>query len=127
LDGHLRHEQLLAGGAALRSLVLERLEHVHAAHDLAEQRVLAIEPRRGHERQEELATVGAGHAGVGHGQHAGPTVPHRRAELAIEAISRAARDMASMASSALRCGTVGPACCPWPTPACPAPTVASSS
>src|SRR5690606_14081229 len=55
--------------------------------DLAEYRVLAIQPRAGDVRDEELAAVGRG-AGIGHGQHA-TLVREPRVDFVLEAIARA--------------------------------------
>ena len=54
--------------------LLDRVDHVHTFDDLAEDGVLAIEPRRSDVGDEELAAVGV-RAGVGHRQDAGPIVP----------------------------------------------------
>lgn len=55
------------GGAALGALALNLGDEVHALHHLAEDHVLAVEPRRLHRGHEELRAVGA-RARVGHGQ-----------------------------------------------------------
>src|SRR5437667_3844621 len=88
-DRHLLHRQRLGGPAALRARGLELLQDVHALGDFAEQRVLAVEPRRRNEGEEELAAVRAG-TGVRHRQLAALVVLHGRAELAVELIARAA-------------------------------------
>nr|BAH79726.1 cyclophilin [Babesia bigemina] len=65
---------LFAGGAAAGAVLLHLLDDVHAAGDLAEHDVLAVEPRALNGGDEELAAVGVG-AAVGHGQQAGLVVP----------------------------------------------------
>mmetsp|Transcript_61200 Transcript_61200/g.167941 ORF Transcript_61200/g.167941 Transcript_61200/m.167941 type:complete len:267 (+) Transcript_61200:157-957(+) len=60
---------LLAGLAPLAAHSLDRLDHVHALDHLAEDNVLAIEPRGLGGAQEELAAVGA-RARVGHRERA---------------------------------------------------------
>ena len=75
LDRRLLDLERLAGLAARRSRGLELLQHVEPLDHLAEDGVLAVEPRRRHEGQEELAAVGA-RAGVRHREHAGLVVLH---------------------------------------------------
>src|SRR5262245_49802634 len=87
LDRHLVHRQLLARAPALRARGLEGLEHVHALDHLAEDGVLAVEPRGWDEGQEELAAIGAGGTGVGHREQAALAVPDVRAELARELVA----------------------------------------
>src|SRR6185436_15052126 len=57
--------------------------------DLAEDRVLAVEPWRGHEREEELAAVRS-RTGVRHAQQPRAVVLHAGGELAVEAVAGAA-------------------------------------
>src|SRR5947208_2464582 len=89
LDRDLVHRERFGGAAALRAGGLECLQGVHALDHLAEDAVLAIEPRRGEEGEEELAAVGA-RAGVGHRELAALVVLHVRRELARELIAGAA-------------------------------------
>src|SRR5690606_17894424 len=49
--------------------LLDLVDRFQAFDDLAEHRVLAVQPRRGHVGDEELAAVGVG-TRIGHGQHA---------------------------------------------------------
>src|SRR5579862_7352453 len=62
LDDDILHRPVLAG----RLHAADRVHHVGALDDLAEDGVLAVEPGRGPDRDEELRAVGAG-AGVRHG------------------------------------------------------------
>jgi hypothetical protein len=59
----------LAGGATLGADGLAGLDHVHAFDDLAEDNVLAVEPRGLDGAEEELGPVGV-RAGVGHREDA---------------------------------------------------------
>ncbi|GIX66173.1 pentatricopeptide repeat-containing protein [Babesia caballi] len=61
------------GGAAARAEALHLLHDVHALGHLAEDDVLAVQPRAGHGGDEELAAVGVG-AAVGHGEQPGLAV-----------------------------------------------------
>lgn len=63
------NDDLLGGTSALRSVRLDALDDVHALDDAAEHDVLAVQPRRLHGGQEELAAVGVW-SSVGHGQDA---------------------------------------------------------
>src|SRR5204862_5048707 len=61
--------------------------------DLAEDAVLAVEPRRRGQRDEELSAVGV-RAAVRHREDAGFGVPQLRRELVGERVARAARALA---------------------------------
>ena len=65
LDADVLHRPILTAGGGLA----DRVDDVHALGDLAEDRVLVVEPRRRHQRDEELAAVGV-RPGVGHRQDA---------------------------------------------------------
>src|SRR5262245_52863145 len=84
LDGHLDDRERLRGLSALGSGSLELLEDVGSLDDLAEDRVLAVEPLRGNEGQEELAAVGDGLSGVGHREKSARGVLDRIRDLAGE-------------------------------------------
>jgi hypothetical protein len=60
----------LGGGAVAGAHLLDGLDDVHALDDLAEDDVLAVEPRGRDGADEELGAVGVG-PGVGHGEHTG--------------------------------------------------------
>lgn len=62
------------------------LHDAHAGPDAAEDGVLAVEPGRGGEGDEELGAVGVG-AGVGHAQDAGAGVPQLGGDLVGEAVA----------------------------------------
>lgn len=62
------------------------LHDAHAALDAAEDGVLAVEPGRGGEGDEELRAVGVG-AGVGHAQDAGARVPQLGRDLVGELVA----------------------------------------
>jgi hypothetical protein len=64
----------------------------------AEHRVAVIKVRRGAQRHEKLAAVGAG-AGVGHGQHTGAIVPEAGVKFVLELIARAAGPVAEGAAA----------------------------
>src|SRR5690606_22347278 len=68
--------------------LLDLVDRFQALDDLAEHRVLAVQPRRGHVGDEELAAVGVG-SGIGHGQHAA-LVGNAIGGLVLEAVARAA-------------------------------------
>jgi len=69
----LGDDELLARLAALRAERLNLLDDVQAVDDLAEDNVLAIEPRGRNSGDEELRTVGV-RAGIGHRQETGLSV-----------------------------------------------------
>src|SRR5690606_29402527 len=50
-DGRLRDLEWRGGLPAARATLFQRLDRVHSVDDFAEDRVLAIEPRRGDERE----------------------------------------------------------------------------
>ena len=89
----LRGEQLVGGIENFDALDLvalrDRVHHVLALGHFAEDRVLAIEPRTGHVRDEKLAAVRAG-AGVGHRENAGLRVLERLVDLVGEIVAGAA-------------------------------------
>ena len=62
-------DDTLLGGARRGAHPLHRHDDFHALDDVAENNVLAIEPRGGNSAEEELGAVGVG-AGVGHGEDA---------------------------------------------------------
>merc|ERR1740136_526934 len=66
----------LGGLAALAADSLNRLDHVHASGDGAEDHVLPVEPVRLDSTEEELRAVGAGPC-VGHGERARARVLER--------------------------------------------------
>ncbi|GIX63451.1 pentatricopeptide repeat-containing protein [Babesia caballi] len=80
LDGHLR-----AGGAAGRALQLHLLQHGPAVHQAPEDDVPAVEPRRLHRCDEELAAVAVG-TRVGHRKGAGAAVAQDEA-LVLELVA----------------------------------------
>src|SRR5712691_12220157 len=67
VDGHVFHRPVLAA----RLDPADQVNHVGALDDLAEDGVLAVQPGRRHDRDEELRAVGAG-SGVRHGQQVRP-------------------------------------------------------
>ena len=81
--------QTLARLAALGATQLQCAHRVHALDDLTENGVLAVEPGRRNESQEELAAVGA-RPGIGHAEEAGPVVLDTGIELPIVLIAGAA-------------------------------------
>src|SRR5215470_10081356 len=81
-DAGRADQDLLPRLPGLRAAALELLEGSHALDDLAEDRVLAVEPRRRDEGEEELTSVGVRLARVGHREHAGLVVLELRVDLA---------------------------------------------
>ena len=75
LDDAAADDLLGLCGAVARELsaALDGVDDVHAFGHSAEDGVVAVEPRCGHGRQEELGPTGVA-AGVGHGQHTGLVV-----------------------------------------------------
>src|SRR5487761_517168 len=74
--------------AALRIALLDRVDVFHARDDLAEDRVLAVEERRGREADEELAVGAVGTGGARHANRAADEM--RRAEFGLDSLARAA-------------------------------------
>src|SRR5205809_3326171 len=75
LDRHLVHDDGRDGPVIGAGLDLaDLLDHVHAFDDDTEDRVLAVEVRRGAERDEELAAVGA-RSGIGHREDTRAVMP----------------------------------------------------
>ena len=67
------NRNLLGGLAGLRTHSLDSLDHVQALNNLAEDDVLAVQPRAGDRADEELGTVGV-RASVSHRQDTGTSV-----------------------------------------------------
>src|SRR2546427_7114129 len=94
-DGHRLDsdgfQRRVAGFARRRAANL--VDETHARDDLAEDAVLVVEPRRRHQRDEELPAVGVGPA-VGHRQNARLVVAQLRVELVGEVVARASGALA---------------------------------
>src|SRR5262245_3601426 len=90
-DPRLADQQLFLGPVVRRRTrpPLELLERPHPLHHLAEDGVLAVEPGRRDESEEELAPVGAG-SGVRHREEPGLVVLHLGVELAGVLVAGAA-------------------------------------
>src|SRR5262245_61319145 len=88
-DPRLADQELLPRLPGLRAAPLELLQGAHPLDHLAEDGVLAVEPRRRDEGEEELAPVGAG-AGIRHREEPGFVVLHLRVELARVLVAGAA-------------------------------------
>src|SRR5215211_2719869 len=90
LDGDALQAQLLDGAVGRVAVDGgDGVDHVHALDDLAEDRVLAVQPGRGGLGDEELGAVGVG-PGVGHGQVPGPVEAVGAVDLVLELVAGAA-------------------------------------
>mmetsp|Transcript_62886 Transcript_62886/g.167235 ORF Transcript_62886/g.167235 Transcript_62886/m.167235 type:complete len:264 (+) Transcript_62886:135-926(+) len=90
---------LLGGLAALAAHRLHRLDDIQALDDLAKDDVLAVEPRRGGDRDEKLRAVGVG-ARIGHRQQADRRV------LQVEVLVRKLSAVDALAAGAAEVGEV---------------------
>jgi serine/threonine-protein kinase len=89
-DLHPLQHDVLVRAVARGGHAGDLVDDVLPAHDLAEDRVLVVEVRRGALGDEPLGAVGA-RARVGHREHARPVVAERGVELVLEAVAGVAR------------------------------------
>src|SRR6185436_9091617 len=86
LDRDRLHRSIVHAGLCAADLLYD----VHPVDHLAEHAVLVVEPRRGYQRDEELAAVSA-RSRVGHREDARLVVPPFRVEFVGEAVTGSAR------------------------------------
>src|SRR5690348_4618610 len=100
LRGEQRRSVTLDGDLFDPVAAADRIHHFLVFHgnDFAEHRVFAVQPRRGHVGDEELAAVGTG-TGIGHGKHAGLVVFQAGTHLVLETVTRAAAARAFRAAT----------------------------
>ena len=99
LDRQLLDDDLLERTVhRVRRKLAYLLDDLHAFLHLPEYRVLAVEPRRRHERYEELRAAGV-RPRVRHREHAGLVVAQPLAELVLDDVARAAGAVALRAAA----------------------------
>ena len=95
---------LLGGLARLAAVALDRLDDVHALHNLSEDHMALVQPGRLHGADEELRAVGVG-SGVGHAQDSGSGVLQREVLIlelvAVDGLSASAVVVGEVATCGL--------------------------